>query len=378
MKKYVGIFAIAIMTFTSTQTANSIDGVGFVDSPAPASYTMDKCELPTSMNCIESVGLVGEDGTYYDAELKNYDSINTVVDPNGNTHFYSNANWVAKGTTIRVYASLDSINSIIWKNSDTDIQYGAAMRILINVPNPLDTKVRIKARTSWLRPQSVQLKMYESDFQDEKIPGGHRWTFEGKGLPYSSFNGSTSQALAAGKENADYDGILFDIFMHHAGIDAKHSFWPPICADQGFTVQSNNTNETGEPSWDVKEQTLQFGVLAPHFTSTGKLNTGYFKFWTTDNFLNCKFPGNTLTKSPKLEVQILDDKGAQLVATTQVSHADGKIILVASGFHFSSPRIVLRAANTSPLTLIKCKKSKTLKVVTGRKPVCPTGYKKVK
>lgn len=378
MRKFLVLVTAISIASVSIQPAFSVEGIGYVDGPNPASYTMEKCQSAASMNCIESVGLVNDDGTYTDAKLIDYDSINKVVDQNGNTHFYGQSNWIANEKTIRIRASLDSINSIIWKNSETDIQYGAAMRILVNVDNPLQTKVRIKARTSWLRPQSVQLKMYESEFMDETIPGGHRWTFEGKGLPYSSFNGSSSAAAAAGQEIADYDGILFDIFMHHAGVDAKHSYWPPVCADQGFTVQSNNTNETGEPSWDVKEQTLQFGILAPHLTTTGKLNIGYFKFWTTDKFLNCKFPGNSLSKSPKLEVQILDDKGTQLVATSQVSHQDGKIMVVASGFHFSSPRIVIRAASTKPLVLFKCQKNKVIKVVTSRTPQCPAGYKKVK
>ena len=376
-KILVTLTAISIALF-SVQPAHSVDGIGFVDSQDAASYTMEKCASATAMNCIESVGIVSSDGTYSDAELVNYDSINTYVDQNGNKHFYGQANWVVNQKTIRISASLDSLNSILWKNSESEIQYGAAMRILVKVDNPLETKVRIKARTSWLRPQSVQLKMFESEFSDESIPGGHRWTFEGKGLPYSSYNGSSAAAAAAGQETADYDGVLFDIFMHHAGVDAKHSFWPPICADQGFTVQSNNTNETGEPSWDVKEQTLQFGILAPHFTTTGKLNTGYFKFWTTDKFLNCKFPGNSLSKSPKLEVQILDNDGTEIIATTQVTHQDGKIIVVAAGFHFSSPRIIIRAAKTAPIIQIKCQKNKTIKVVSGRKPICPAGYKKVK
>lgn len=378
MRKTVILIASISMVLFSLQPAYAVDGIGFIDSPDPASYTMETCQLPTSMNCIESVGIVNNNGAYSDAKFVNYDSINTVVDQNGNKHYYGQANWTVNEKTIKISASLDSLNSILWKNSATDIQYGAAMRILVKVENPLETKVRIKARTSWLRPQSVQLKMYESDFLDEPIPGGHRWTFEGKGLAYSSFNGSSATAAAAGQEIADYDGILFDIFMHHAGIDAKHSFWPPICADQGFTVQSNNTNETGEPSWDVREQTLEFGIRAPHLTTTGKLNNGYFKFWTTDKFLNCKFPGNSLSKSPKLAVQILDDNGAEIVATTQVSHQNGEIKVVAAGFHFSSPRIVIRAAKTAPIVMIKCQRNKTLKVVSGRKPVCPAGYKKVK
>jgi hypothetical protein len=376
MRKNIFITALFSLSVILIPPAISVDGIGYVDSPEPAMYSLEKCPTPTAMNCIESVGLVSEDGTYTEATLTTYDSINKFVDSNGNTHYNGVSVWSAQGKAIRLFATLDSVNSVLWKNSDSDIQYGAALRVTVNVDDPLNTKVRIKVRTSWIRPQSIQLKMNESEFNDEVIPGGHRWTVEGKGLAHSSFN--YPRVAGSSQEIADYDGILFDFFVHHAGVDAKHSFWPPVCADQGYTVQTNNTNETGEPTWDVKEQTLQFGIFAPHLTADGKINKGYFKFWTTDKFINCKFPGNTLSKSANLSVQILDENGSPIVATTQISHANGQIKVLAAGFHFSSPKIVIRAANTKPLTLIKCQKGKVIKVVTGRSPVCPKGYQKVK
>jgi hypothetical protein len=376
MRKKISAVGFLIFSLILIPPAVSVDGIGYVDSNEPAMYSLDKCATPTSMNCIESVGLVSENGDYSDGALSKYDSINKFVDSNGNTHYNGRSIWIANGKEIGIFATLDSLNSVLWKNSDTDIQYGSALRVSVNVEDPLNTKVRISVRTSWIRPQSIQLKMMDSEFKDEIIPGGHRWTVEGKGLPHSSFN--YPRVAGASKEAADYDGVLFDFFVHHAGVDAKHGFWPPVCADQGYTVQTNNTNETGEPTWDFKEQTLQFGIFAPHLTAAGKINNGYFKFWTTDKFLNCKFPGNALTKAANLSVQILDEDGTPIVATTQISHANGEIKVLAAGFHFSSPKIVIRAANTKPLTLIKCQKSKVIKVVTGRAPVCPKGYQKVK
>jgi hypothetical protein len=389
MRRYLIFASVAALGISTLQgaVADDVMGVGSLDIPAV--YALDKCSSATQLDCIESVGLLANDGTYSNATLSKSELSGTYVDSNGNKIYNGSTIWSATNKLITVRGSLETPQHILLKNSETDIHYGAALRISVDVENPLETKVRIKVRTSWLRPQSVQVKLNDSNFVDEIIPGGHRWTFEGKGLPHSSYDYSKGPVDITGMQKADYDAVLFDIFVHHAGIDSDHSYWPPICADQGYTVQSNNTNATGEPSWNASDQTLQFGIFAPHFTAAGALNNGYFKFWTTDKFLNCKFPTNTLSKSPNLAVQILYEDGTEAVATTQVTHANGKISVVAAGFHFSSPKIVIKPlANetvaptakpkVTPLVKsIKCKKGKTTKVITGVNPVCPAGYKKV-
>jgi hypothetical protein len=140
--------------------------------------------------------------------------------------------------------------------------------------------------------------------------------------------------------------------------------------------------------------------------ASGATNIGFFKLWTTEAFIDCKWPGNTLSKSPQIEVRVVSEDGVTQVSTNQVSHKDGKIFVFASGFHYSSPTIKLVAVGdsapvssgsqstptptstpvpTAPakpakpsVTTIKCLKGKTLKKVSAVSPKCPTGFKLTK
>lgn len=394
MRKFTLSATSIALIFLSVMPAQSAGKLGVGDLSLSATYSLDKCQTKIELDCIESVGIVDKQGTYFDGEYLTGTAENVYIDSLGNQNYSGHTIWRAAGKDISLVSQLDTPNHIIDKFGGTN-HYGAALRIFTSVEDPLNTKVRIVVRTSWLKPQSIQVKEFESNYSDEIVPGGHRWTFEGMGLKHSSFNGARPANTEA---RADYDAILFDIFLHHAGIDANHSFWPPVCADKGYTVQSNNTNATGEPMWDPGSNSLIFGIFAPHFTTTGDINLGYFKFWTTDEFLNCKFPTNTLSKSPDLVVQILNEDGTETVATTQVTHTNGKIYLLAAGFHFSSPKIVLKASATAspapqasstatpsstnpPIQkkfTIKCQKGKSVKTITSARPQCPAGYKKVK
>jgi hypothetical protein len=110
--------------------------------------------------------------------------------------------------------------------------------------------------------------------------------------------------------------------------------------------------------------------------------------------MDCKFPTNTLTKSPKLMIQIVNEDGTQSVATTAVTNKNGNLFFSAFGFHFSSPKIMIKAesgalapsptpkqtamAASQPIkkSIIVCVKGKVTKKVTGIDPKCPSGYKK--
>jgi hypothetical protein len=102
-------------------------------------------------------------------------------------------------------------------------------------------------------------------------------------------------------------------------------------------------------------------------------------------------------------VQVVNENGTPQVATTAVSMKDGIIDISASGFHFSSPKIVAKKALNSGIsnvsnenlkddwteispaatpivtqkkTVIVCLKGKTSKRISGVSPKCPSGYKK--
>jgi hypothetical protein len=79
---------------------------------------------------------------------------------------------------------------------------------------------------------------------------------------------------------------------------------------------------------------------------------------------------------------VLSSEGSNDVATTIANEKDGWLYLTANNFQFSSPIIQVKLSQdassvvTPAKSTITCVKGKTIKTVTGVKPVCPTGYKK--
>ena len=179
-------------------------------------------------------------------------------------------------------------------------------------------------------------------------------------------------------------------------------YWTPVCADKGYMVQSHNTDATGDPMWNAATDSLEFSIFAPHTKADGTPNIGFFKLWASEKFLDCKYPTNTLTKSAKLTVQILYEDGTVTAVSTVVNRNNGNIFFSADGFHFSAPKVILKAEAPAPKptpsatatpkptatptpsatpvvqkkVTITCVKGKLVKKVTAVKPVCPKGYKK--
>jgi hypothetical protein len=392
-----GVAALLTVTFFAPVAEATV----VKDFTVAATYTLTKCQSAAEFDCIESVGIVDPSGNYVAGSLISEEVPNSPRTFNGNTIYEGTSIWQANSQSITLRGTIDTTFTKGCAGTCSAIRIGVA------VADPLKTKVRFTFRTSWFRPMNVQMKALESDYIYEKINGGARWTMEGMGMPYSDYNTSSGEEMKVKQETqpkADADRIFFDFYLHHAGSSASDSYWEPRCADKGFSVQSHNTNATGDPMWDAASESLIFSIFAPHLKSTGELNLGYFKYWASHEFMDCKFPNNTLTKSPKLTIEIINEDGTRSIATTAVQNNDGKLSFYAFGFHFSSPRILIKADQSmttapaptpsatptptashipvTPLTAapkkttITCVKGKTAKKITAVSPKCPTGYKK--
>jgi hypothetical protein len=201
-------------------------------------------------------------------------------------------------------------------------------------------------------------------------------------------------------------GLYF--VLDHAGKKQSESVWDPSCADKGFTFTTSNAPMAGQLYWDYTKQALVFNMFGPHLDPVGRPNLGFARMRIHKAWLECRFPGNTLDTANKVIVEIIDQSGVAQVATTSVSTTRDSIYISASGFHFSSPTLMAKAdksAGITPLsslslisdywptsggnsdktsvtnksvtkTTIICVKGKTIKKVSGVKPLCPSGYKK--
>jgi hypothetical protein len=353
--------------------AHAEDVIGAGDPKVAAVYALGICPTASDLDCVQSIELKNPDGSYSAASYSGTHGFAQFKDNNGNQITSAILDWKIDSLTFGIKVDLETPEHIILKEGETVSLRGGALRLHIYTADPINTFLRIKVRTSWLKPMDVQLKVRDSNFIQTKIAGGNLWTMEGSGLRYSDYaQWSNDPDQRNYSKQADKEEVLFDIFIHHADSRPGYSYFLPTCADTGYTVQSNNTNATGEPMWNRKTQSLEFGIYAPHLDINGNLNKGYFKLWATDKYLDCKFPGNTITKAGSVKIEVIDENGTQQVATTTVQNKDGVLYVFAYGFHFSAPKIVLTAVKVT----ITCTKGVAVKKITGTAPVCPKGYKR--
>ena len=375
--------SIAVLLITLPGTASVLAETPAKDFSGSTEFHLLPCLTAAEFDCVESFGFISKSGEYGAAKSQ-ISPLVEFVGQNDNLIKQQQTSWSAevdgesKSATIDV--PLQSPKYVIFKSPTGAVQYGASLRPTIIAPNLLDVHVRFKVRTSFLIPQNVQLVAEDADFSQTKIPGGNVWMFEGKGTPVSTYTDYSAADKRNFSAQADLDTSTLHFIIHHGDRDLTRGYWPAICGDKGYTVQAFNSNSAGSPSWNAKTQSLDFAIQSPHRTASGSANLGFFKLWTTDSFINCKWPGNTLSNAPKLEVRIVSEDGTAQTSISQVTHRDGKIFVSASGFHYSKPIIKLvpvGQALPGKITnkAIDCVKGKTVKKVTGAAPKCPAGFK---
>lgn len=211
---------------------------------------------------------------------------------------------------------------------------------------PLDFSVRIGIRTSWLRPQNLQFNAVSAEFNQTQIGDGNLWTFSGSPSKIAIYTDDQyARAWEMGwMEQADSEDRWLGFTVHHAGPTPELSWWNPECADLGYMAQAFNSSAAGSPTWNSETNSLEFNIWAPHLTSSGELNTGFFRLWVHESYAECQWPGNTLVTSDKLEAVILNDDGSTQDADLSVSKVNGVIYLDAGEIHYSVPKFIIRAS----------------------------------
>jgi hypothetical protein len=413
MRKVAVLLLATMLTLIGQpQFVSAAEESWITDPSIPAVYALGNCRTAIELDCIESVEYAKRGEGYAVATFTGTSSPTEYTEPNGNFIKQFNTDWVVGEDAYQVLAQLETQSH---KIGTTGV--GAALRVTgyymntLKNPDPLNRKIRIKVRTSWLRPMNVQLKANEAGILDEVIPGGRRWTLEGYATQISQYTENMAANLSSSNPwsmKADVDTPILAFYLHHADTDLTKGYWSPICADKGYMVQSHNTDATGDPMWDAATDSLVFSIFAPHTKADGTPNIGFFKLWASEKFLDCKYPTNTLTKSAKLTVQILYEDGTVTAVSTVVNRNNGNIFFSADGFHYSAPKVILKAEAPAPTpsptpsatpsptpsatlepkptpsaivapakkVTITCVKGKVTKKVTAVKPVCPKGYKK--
>jgi len=151
----------------------------------------------------------------------------------------------------------------------------------------------------------------------------------------------------------------------------------------GAVVSNATLFQTVPPSWDAKEKAFIFQVASPHLDETGKPNLGTYTLYIPSDQAKCRWGADA--SAARASVQIIDSSGAVQITTAVAKSENGMLRFNISGFGYSSPTIKIKmdrsipASSSSVLSkkTITCTKGKVKKSITGVKPVCPKGYKRV-
>jgi hypothetical protein len=350
--------------------------------------SLTPCVTKADLDCLDSVAILGEGGAESAQSFLRYNAQATRKDSNGNT--------VDQGDSIyenvSINAQLETPKHVIFESLT-----GGALRLFVSPDLAhAKSKFKIAVRTSWLKPQDIQLKVLDAEYTKSAIPGGTLWTFSGIQTGMSAYNSASNaeyqKKLSSGAK-ADSTFKTFEIFVHHS--DPAGSYFDTRCDAAGFTVESHNAPGAGKPFWNPVTKSLDFNIQAPHLTSSGALNLGFFKFWASDAYMDCAWPGNNLTTAKAILVSIIYEDGEAQVATSVIKHEDGQLVVGVDNLHFSSPTIRISAVGNdasapvekNPVVSLPSKKSSTIncvslknqkitKKVTAVKPLCPPGFKK--
>jgi hypothetical protein len=388
VKRFLATFLIATLSLSIAQPiAQSADAKQTLPLTTPGTFNFGICQSASSTECIVSVGVVQENGTLVAG--KHIEDLSSPQTKDGeNVKIDGTSMWEInngkENQKVGIKAEIDTPAHILYGTNT-----GAALRVFAENAENILVKLRIVVRTSWLKPQNVQLVAEQADFSQKKLANGNEWTFEGSKTEVYNYLNWADASKANFMAKADNMSTSLRFFIHHVGINDNSSFFPIACADKGYTVQAWNSEAAGTPYWDKATDSLNFGVVAPHLKVNGEQNTGFFTLWAPEDFIKCRWPENTLIGAPKITVEVLNPDGTQQVAVTSVRQANKTLYFSASGFHYSSPTIRVAASKPAAMptqsaspsavakkTTITCIKGKSSKKVTAVNPKCPAGWKK--
>lgn len=165
----------------------------------------------------------------------------------------------------------------------------------------------------------------------------------------------------------------------------------------GFVTTNAAVYSAGPPAFNNELQSLDYKVMAPHFTAKGEIFKGTYDLKIKASVARCIYGFN---EAPiQGSISIVAEDGSMQVATQTINEVDGWLSLSANGFTYSSPTISVKLSQKAPesatataspeptptpiapkkkvtITCRKVGQVKKVKKVTGLTPKCPAGYRK--
>lgn len=402
---------LALFAVASGPVAQAVDAPGQeILRDSNARWALRLCTGPTNLTCMESLTAILPDGSSNELKLV-WAEEGSDLDSQGQVQERSQSAWSfldVDGSTRQVmtYGNLSGEN---YKGEQVNFRLQPKLDFgFINLTEK-DVRSGIKFkfvfRSSWVVPVASFLMASNSDYSDQKIANGHRYTYIGSPYLGSNYWNKPLASLSESEQlttKSDSEEVRLYFLIDHASSIPGGSYGDTRCSALGYPVTSHNAFGGGIPNLSDND-TLQFAIYSPHLLSTGDLNMGFFSTYMSVAWLDCMWPKNNVTKSPKVEVSVVNADGSSQIATTSFNIRDGFLVVHAYGFHYSAPTIRLKVvkpdfapevtpmatpvsvktpssasktATQKKLISITCVKGKTMKKVTSVNPQCPVGYKK--
>ena len=288
-------------------------------------------------------------------------------------------------------------------NPNVSISINAKQEQIIEVSA---SPVTVPVVGEWFRWENLTADI-QKYILDGKVQGGQGW-HETKSLATGNFQEVIS---TSGKSSMDILALWIPQVQDKAS--ATQSTWTfytlprweltnsNACikdADDlvGFVTTNAAAYSAGPPAFNQELQSLDYKVIAPHYTAKGEVFKGSYDLKIRGSIARCIYGFN---ESPiQASISILADDGTMQVATQTVSEKAGWLSLSANGFTYSSPTIsakltqkapepvvIAPTPTPSPVVTVKpvvkkvtitCIKGKSVKKVVALSPKCPAGYKK--
>ena len=378
---------------------NSASNFAEIPRATNTSMALRLCPTPQALTCIESVSAINGDGSVAPFTLVDV-ATDTFLDQKNqnNENGWMLWSFIDNTGATRLIETIGSLSGENYKGEQVNFNLQPKLTFLFlpgeNGIKKEDVTSGIKFkfvfRSSWVVPVASFMMAANGEFLDEKISNGHRYTYIGSpffGVNFSGqLEGLTEKESEKTKSSSEELRMYF--LIDHASSIPNGSYVDTKCAKYGYPVSSHNAFGGGVP-WLTDNDTLNFSIFSPHLLSTGELNKGFFTTDMSVAYMDCFWPGNSVTKSPKVEISVINSDGTVQLATTSVRITKDKIFQVrAFGFHYSQPTIRVKvvqavkiekagAVKTSKKMIsITCVQGKMIKKITGTRPSCPSGYKK--
>lgn len=372
----VALVCASLVPSLATEASSTVTNE-FLTSPKIIS--LSQCSGESDLDCIESFSVDSSGGTNYQEFrfIGNTPEVN-YSDANGNEVSIFSARYANDERTLEVKAELESPKRRIFSDGNGNYSFGSALRVYVeNLGSDFQSRVLVKIRTSFLKPQDIQLKAQSPSYLIEEISGGKRWTFSGTQTTLSGYlppEGTTDfptwfrQAYDS-TNAADFTIPTINFIVHHYAEGPNSTYFFNGCnngIDQ-YSVEGFNAPAAGVPLWNSETNSININIAAAHLTVDGTLNQGFYFLELPHEFIICSFgeDARPLITAESVQASVILPDGSSQPAVYQATNNGGILRMSITDFHYSRPTISVAGVCKAPARVVD------------RLKRCPTPTKKL-